>query len=153
VTYDARPVRVVGRPRPGVVPVPAPASAPAPATTPASVPSSEPLLRTLLGTVLRRVRRAEGRTLQDVATQARISIAYLSEVERGRKEPSSEVLVAVCRALGIRVVDLLAEATSELLTAQLTTAQLTTDLRSRHEMPWTARSLPDAAPRARLSVA
>jgi len=86
----------------------------------------EPLFRTLVGGVLRRVRTTEHRTLQDVATQARISIAYLSEVERGRKEASSEVLVAICRALGIRLVDLLAETTGELLAADLAT-----DLRDR----------------------
>lgn len=138
-----RPVRV-GVVRPGG----APARVTGPAVGPAVGPAPEPLLRTLLGAVLRRVRRAEGRTLQDVATRARISIAYLSEVERGRKEPSSEVLVAVCRALGIRVVDLLAEATSELLAAELTT-----DLRSRRDAPQHPRSVPDAGPTARLSVA
>ncbi len=82
---------------------------------------AEPLLRTLMGEVLRRTRKAQARTLQDVATQARISIAYLSEVERGRKEASSEVLVAVCRALDIRLVDLLARSTSQLLAVDLAT--------------------------------
>ena len=67
---------------------------------------AEPLLRHLVGAILRAQREDQGRTLRDVAESARVSVAYLSEVERGRKEPSSEVLVAVCRALGLRLVDL-----------------------------------------------
>ncbi|XXM85249.1 helix-turn-helix transcriptional regulator [Cellulosimicrobium sp. PMB13] len=67
-----------------------------------------------MGGILRRARLAQGRTLVDVATAARVSTAYLSEVERGRKEASSEVLAAVCAALGIRLVDLVARAGEEL---------------------------------------
>ncbi|MCK9898679.1 helix-turn-helix domain-containing protein [Frankia sp. Cpl3] len=74
-----------------------------------------PPLRDLFGEVLRRVRRQQGRTLREVAAAAQVSMPYLSEVERGRKEASSEVLAAICRALGIRVVDLLAAAMSELV--------------------------------------
>jgi len=69
-----------------------------------------PLLRTTLGRILRRVRRQQGRTLADVARAARVSMPYLSELERGRKEASSEVLAAVCDALRIELADLLAEA-------------------------------------------
>lgn len=68
-----------------------------------------PLLRTMLGDVLRRTRREQGRTLADVARAARISMPYLSEVERGRKEASSEVLAAVCDALRIELSDVLTE--------------------------------------------
>jgi transcriptional regulator with XRE-family HTH domain len=68
-----------------------------------------PLLRTLLGAALRRRRLAQRRTLADVAGQARISMPYLSEVERGRKEASSEVLAAVCDALKVQLSDVLAE--------------------------------------------
>jgi transcriptional regulator with XRE-family HTH domain len=67
-----------------------------------------PLLRTMLGEVLRRTRREQGRTLADVAQAARVSMPYLSEVERGRKEASSEVLAAICESLGIDLSDLLA---------------------------------------------
>lgn len=70
----------------------------------------EPPLRVLLGAVLRAHRERQGRTLRDVAGTAQVSLPYLSEVERGRKEPSSEVLAAVCRALGLRLVDLVADA-------------------------------------------
>lgn len=72
------------------------------------------LLRRVIGGVLRRVRMRQGRTLREVATAAGVSMPYLSEVERGRKEASSEVLAAVCRALGIRLSDLLGEARDEL---------------------------------------
>ncbi|WP_059009868.1 helix-turn-helix domain-containing protein [Streptomyces specialis] len=74
----------------------------------------EPLWRHLVGDVLRRERLAQERTLKDVADAARISMPYLSELERGRKEASSEVLAAAARALGLRLADLLARAHSEL---------------------------------------
>jgi transcriptional regulator with XRE-family HTH domain len=69
----------------------------------------EPLLRHLLGEVLRRARHGQRRTLADVARAARVSLPYLSELERGRKEASSEVLAAVCEALRIELSDVLAE--------------------------------------------
>jgi transcriptional regulator with XRE-family HTH domain len=68
-----------------------------------------PLLRTLVGEVLRRHRQEQRRTLAEVAKAACVSVQYLSEVERGRKEPSSEILAAVCDSLGIELSDLLAE--------------------------------------------
>ena len=66
----------------------------------------EPLWRDAVGRELRGERRQQGRTLQDVAGEAGVSTQYLSEVERGRKEPSSEVLGAVAGALGLRLADL-----------------------------------------------
>jgi transcriptional regulator with XRE-family HTH domain len=69
--------------------------------------AKEALLRSVLGDALRRARLEQGRTLADVATAARISMPYLSEVERGRKEVSSEVLAALCDALGVDLADLL----------------------------------------------
>jgi Helix-turn-helix len=74
----------------------------------------EPLWRDLVGDVLRRERLAQERTLKDVADAARISMPYLSEVERGRKEASSEVLAAAAHALGLGLGDLLSLAQSEL---------------------------------------
>src|SRR5271155_5298269 len=74
-----------------------------------------PLLRTMLGEVLRRTRLEQGRTLADVARVARVSMPYLSEVERGRKEASSEVLAAICDSLHIDLSDLLAEVGRELV--------------------------------------
>ncbi|WP_327347917.1 helix-turn-helix transcriptional regulator [Streptomyces europaeiscabiei] len=86
-----------------------------PATAPpAGPPAKEPLWRDLVGDVLRRERLAQERTLKDVADEARISMPYLSEVERGRKEASSEVLAAAAQALGLGLGDLLSLAQTEL---------------------------------------
>ncbi len=81
----------------------------------ASHDQPRPLLRTVVGDVLRLTRREQRRTLADVADAAKVSMPYLSEVERGRKEASSEVLAAICAALGIDLGDLLARAGSDLL--------------------------------------
>jgi transcriptional regulator with XRE-family HTH domain len=59
------------------------------------------LLREVIGDVLRRVRVEQGRTLREVSDDARVSLGYLSEVERGRKEASSELLSAICGALEV----------------------------------------------------
>jgi transcriptional regulator with XRE-family HTH domain len=59
------------------------------------------LLRRLLGDVLRERRREQGRTLREVSSAARVSLGYLSEVERGQKEASSELLAAICAALDL----------------------------------------------------
>jgi transcriptional regulator with XRE-family HTH domain len=59
------------------------------------------LLREAVGTTLRAARTEQSRTLRDVARDARVSLGYLSEVERGQKEASSELLVAICTALGL----------------------------------------------------
>lgn len=67
------------------------------------------LWREVLGEALRRLRQRQGRTLRDVSATARVSLGYLSEVERGRKEPSSELLAAICAALGVTLSDVLAE--------------------------------------------
>ncbi|MFD8451321.1 helix-turn-helix domain-containing protein [Streptomyces coelicoflavus] len=75
----------------------------------------EPLWRDLVGDVLRRERLDQERTLKEVAEAARISMPYLSEVERGRKEASSEVLAAAAGALGLGLGDLLARAQGELV--------------------------------------
>src|SRR5437899_7655098 len=59
------------------------------------------LLRQLLGDVLRQLRLRQGRTLREVSAAARVSLGYLSEVERGQKEASSELLASICKALGV----------------------------------------------------
>ena len=76
------------------------------------------LFRRLLGDVLRRHRQIQGRTLRDVAAAARISLGYLSEVERGRKEASSELLAALCAALDISLADVLREVGDEISRAE-----------------------------------
>jgi transcriptional regulator with XRE-family HTH domain len=65
------------------------------------------LVREVIGDVLRRVRTSQGRTLREVSDSARVSLGYLSEVERGRKEPSSELLNAICDALEVPLSEVL----------------------------------------------
>jgi transcriptional regulator with XRE-family HTH domain len=75
-------------------------------------------LREAVGEALRRRRQAQGRTLREVAEAAGVSLTYLSEVERGRKEPSSEVLEAVCAALHLVLAELLFEVAETLAAAE-----------------------------------
>lgn len=72
------------------------------------------LLREVIGDVLRRARVEQGRTLREVSDSARVSLGYLSEVERGRKEASSELLSAICGALAVPLSRVLSEAGDEL---------------------------------------
>ncbi|MDQ0736394.1 helix-turn-helix domain-containing protein [Arthrobacter agilis] len=65
--------------------------------------SREPLLREAYGEVLRDLRLDRGERLTDVAGRAAISPQYLSEIERGRKDASSEILAAIARSLGVTV--------------------------------------------------
>ncbi|OKL47794.1 transcriptional regulator [Boudabousia liubingyangii] len=60
-----------------------------------------PLLRREIGEVLRSLRQSQGRTLREVSARARVSLGYLSEVERGQKEASSELLASICEALEV----------------------------------------------------
>lgn len=72
------------------------------------------LLRTAIGEEIRRHRINQGRTLRDVAKHAVVSLGYLSEIERGVKEPSSEMLAAICAALEITVGNLVLAAGAQL---------------------------------------
>jgi transcriptional regulator with XRE-family HTH domain len=73
------------------------------------------LLRRLIGDVLRRRRLRQSRTLRDVSKAARVSLGYLSEVERGRKEASSELLAAICAALDVSLADVLREVSEDMV--------------------------------------
>ena len=75
-------------------------------------------LREAVGEALRRRRQAQGRTLREVAEAAGVSLTYLSEVERGRKEASSEVLEAVCAALRLGLAELFFEVAETLAAAE-----------------------------------
>jgi transcriptional regulator with XRE-family HTH domain len=72
------------------------------------------LLRRVIGDALRARRQAQHRTLREVSTVANVSLGYLSEIERGQKEASSELLSAVCEALGAQLSDLLREVSDTL---------------------------------------
>jgi transcriptional regulator with XRE-family HTH domain len=78
------------------------------------------LLREVIGDVLRRARTEQGRTLREVSDTARVSLGYLSEVERGRKEASSELLSAICGALDVPLSRVLSDAGDEMAREELT---------------------------------
>ena len=77
------------------------------------------LLREVIGDVLRRARTEQGRTLREVSDTARVSLGYLSEVERGRKEASSELLSAICGALDLPLSRVLSDAGEDMAQAEL----------------------------------
>ncbi|MUL44888.1 helix-turn-helix transcriptional regulator [Mycobacterium sp. CBMA293] len=83
------------------------------------------LLREVIGDVLRQARTGQGRTLREVSDGARVSLGYLSEVERGRKEPSSELLGAICGALDVPLSQVLANAAEQMLLTELAEADRT----------------------------
>ncbi len=72
------------------------------------------VLRRLLGDVLRQQRQRQGRTLRQVSADARVSLGYISEIERGQKEASSEMLAALCGALEVPLSRLLSEVSDRL---------------------------------------
>lgn len=74
------------------------------------------LLRTHIGSALRRERIAKGQTLRQLSRQAAVSLGYLSEIERGQKEASSELLAAICDALELSIAQLLLEVSRSLAT-------------------------------------
>lgn len=80
----------------------------------ASPPAEPPTLRSELGHVLREHRLAKQATLRDVSGAAVIAYGYLSEIERGRKEPSSEILDNLCGALGITLAAVLRQVAERL---------------------------------------
>ena len=104
------------------------------------------VLRTLLGDALRETRLGQHRTLREVSGAARVSLGYLSEVERGQKEASSELLASICHALGVRLSDVLRDVSEELAAFE------------PHPLPVPVREVPAAEPvttlaDARLSAA
>jgi len=78
------------------------------------------LLRDAVGKELRAARVAQSRTLRDVARDARVSLGYLSEVERGQKEASSELLASICTALNIQLSSLLGNVTTQIAKSEKT---------------------------------
>src|ERR1700710_994156 len=95
------------------------------------------VLRQVVGETLRALRLRQRRTLREVSSSARVSLGYLSEVERGQKEPSSELLAAICGALDVELSELFREVTDTLY----------------REEKRISRSAPVGAAHARLSPA
>lgn len=83
------------------------------------------LVREVIGDVLRGARTSQGRTLREVSDSARVSLGYLSEVERGRKEPSSELLNAICAALQVPLSEVLIIAGERLACRERATRSVT----------------------------
>ncbi|PXA76082.1 MULTISPECIES: helix-turn-helix domain-containing protein [Auritidibacter] len=78
-----------------------------------------PVLREEIGEVLRDIRQRQGRTLREVSHDARVSLGYLSEVERGQKEASSELLAAICEALDVPFSAMLREVADRIAVAEV----------------------------------
>ena len=76
------------------------------------------MFRQELGDVLRDARRSQGRTLRQVSSDARVSLGYLSEIERGQKEASSELLASVTHALGLPLSFVLREVSERIAVAE-----------------------------------
>lgn len=112
----------------------------------------EPLWRDAVGRALRRERRRQGRTLREVAEAARISLPYLSEVERGRKEASSEILAAAAGALELSLVDVLRLVHREVVPVGPTSLPERSDLRGVAPAPTRAVGTPSAGASATVSV-
>ena len=83
------------------------------------------LLRRELGDVLREERQHQGRTLREVSSSASVSLGYLSEVERGEKEASSELLGSICGALGVPLSVVLREVSTRVAHTEAITAPVT----------------------------
>jgi predicted transcriptional regulator len=84
------------------------------------------VLRQVIGDELRRRRQDQGRTLRDVSGAAAVSLGYLSEVERGQKEASSELLAAICGALEVSLSDVLASVSTHVAEAEVETIETRT---------------------------
>jgi transcriptional regulator with XRE-family HTH domain len=76
------------------------------------------LLRKVIGDALRARRLAQHRTLREVSTAANVSLGYLSEIERGHKEASSELLASICDALGARLSEMLGDVSATFALAE-----------------------------------
>lgn len=100
------------------------------------------VMREVIGDELRRRRQDQGRTLREVSGAAAVSLGYLSEVERGHKEASSELLAAICDALDVSLSELLASVSTHLAQAELQHTTPTTRLPHMVAPAGTARPRP-----------
>src|SRR5690348_13292231 len=101
------------------------------------------LLRHLLGDALRRLRLRQGRTLREVSAAARVSLGYLSEVERGQKEASSELLAAICGALETPLSQIFREVSDNFALAELQSEPVLAGTREPSLRPAEDTSLPE----------
>ncbi|SOC55414.1 helix-turn-helix domain-containing protein [Ornithinimicrobium cerasi] len=99
------------------------------------------LLRRELGDVLREKRQGQGRTLREVSSLAACSLGYLSEVERGEKEASSELLASICRALDVPLSEMLSDVAGRVSLAEASQIQMTALLNDGLAQPIRSRSV------------
>jgi transcriptional regulator with XRE-family HTH domain len=90
------------------------------------------VLRQVVGETLRGLRLRQRRTLREVSSSARVSLGYLSEVERGQKEPSSELLAAICGALDVELSELFREVSDTLYREEKLASRAGTTVGSSH---------------------
>ena len=102
-----------------------------------------PVLREVVGDTLRSMRLRQRRTLREVSGSARVSLGYLSEVERGQKEASSELLAAICGALDVELSELFGEVATSLRREEKLAQHLR--LAGESAAPRIAPAAPDAA--------
>jgi len=104
------------------------------------------IFRRLLGEVLRAQRMRQGRTLREVSADARVSLGYISEIERGQKEASSELLASICAALDVPLSEVLSEVSDAVALEEAALAMQLDDV----AIDTTSLSAPDAGsgPRA-----
>ena len=110
----------------------------------------QPALRTLIGAVLRQRRMRQRRTLRQVSADARVSLGYISEIERGHKEASSEMLSALCGALGTPLSSVLREVSDRLVVEEARAAHARSGEERRLALAVdpTEQSVPVPVPRA-----
>lgn len=109
------------------------------------------VIREEIGDILRMLRQRQGRTLREISSAARVSLGYLSEVERGQKEASSELLASICEALNVRVSSLLRLVADRV--AALETPVRVTERNAGHSMSNNSHfSIPDTVPAELLAM-
>ena len=109
------------------------------------------LLRRVIGDALRSRRLDQDRTLRDVSTAANVSLGYLSEIERGQKEASSELLASICEALDVRLSEVLREASGTMALAEEMAEMMKSNGESAESASEASASAP-AEPEAKLST-
>jgi XRE family transcriptional regulator, stress-response regulator len=90
------------------------------------LPMKQVLVRELIGESLREERVSQGKTLREVSKGARVSLGYLSEVERGQKEASSELLASICSALDLPLSTVLSVVSDKMMVHEQVTSRITT---------------------------
>jgi transcriptional regulator with XRE-family HTH domain len=99
------------------------------------------LLRRELGDVLREKRQGQGRTLREVSSRAACSLGYLSEVERGEKEASSELLASICKALDVPLSEMLSDVADRVSLSEAAHSQMTAVLNDGLAQPIRSRQV------------